>query len=212
MFELMTQALAGFNDQGIVLATDSRATRYMPDGQQEYFYVEKLYPIGNHMVVLSGGAGVSVSLSLALRHQLIRRQGLLDLEELVEFSIGYLSDGYGRHIDQHGPDREGLQRIYFILAGFFPELPPPGYQIILLGSENNELPLRRIAVTNQVVMPRNMGMEMRLLKTLSQNGPVEEILEMSRSFLEKMSGIEEAVGPPFYYAVIDRDGYRPMRL
>lgn len=208
----MTQALAAFNANGIVLATDSRATRYTVDGETEFFSVEKLYPIGHHMAVLSGGAGVSVSLSLALRHQLIRRQGLLDLEELIAFSLDLLSDGYGRHIEQHGPDREGLRRVYFILAGYFPELPPPGYELILLGSEDNELPLRRMEVGNLVVMPRNMGMEVRLSRLLSQNGPLDPILEMSRDFLEKMAGIQEAVGPPFYYATLTRDGYEPRAL
>lgn len=208
----MTQALAAFNENGIVLATDSRATRYTAEGEQQFFSVEKLHPIGKHMAILSGGAGVSVSLSLALRHQLIRRQGLLDLEELVAFSLDLLSDGYGRHIEQHELDREGLRRVYFILAGYFPELPPPGYQLILMGSEENELPLRRMDVGNLVVMPRNMGMEMRLSRLLSQNGPLDPILEMSREFLEKMTGIEEAVGPPFYYATLTRDGYRPRTL
>jgi hypothetical protein len=209
----MTQALAGFNENGIVLATDSRATRYTDGGGQEYFSVEKLYPIGKHMAILSGGSGVSVTLSLALRHQLIRREGLWDIDEIVVFATDFLSRGYGHHLEQHGPDREGLRRIYFILSGIFPDLPPPGHQLILLGSEENELPLRRIEVGNAVVMPRNMGMEMRLSRTLSQNGPLDEILQMSRDFLQKMSNIEEAVGPPFFFATLTREsGYRKIRL
>ncbi len=209
----MTQALAGFNTNGIVLATDSRATRYTAKGQQEFFSVEKLYPIGTHMAILSGGCGVSVPLSLALRHQLIRREGLLDMEELVTFSLDFLSRGYAQHLEQHGPVREGLRRIYFILCGFFPELPPPGYRLILLGSEEDELPLRRMGADNVVVMPRNMGMEVRLSRALSQNGPLEDILKMSRDFLEKMAGIENVVGPPFFYATLTRDaGYQEVRL
>ena len=40
----MTQALAGFNEHGIVLATDSRATRFDAAGRAEYFQVKKLLP------------------------------------------------------------------------------------------------------------------------------------------------------------------------
>jgi hypothetical protein len=69
----MTQALAGYNENGIVLATDSRATVYTREGEREFLSVEKLYSIGKRMAILSGGSGVSVTLSLALRHQLIRR-------------------------------------------------------------------------------------------------------------------------------------------
>ena len=42
----MTQALAGFNEHGIVLATDSRATRFDAAGRPEYFSVKKLFPLG----------------------------------------------------------------------------------------------------------------------------------------------------------------------
>jgi hypothetical protein len=209
----MTQALAGFNANGIVLASDSRATRYTEGGEQEFFSVEKLYPIGLQMAILSGGSGLSVPLSLALRHQLIRREGLMDMEELVAFSLEFLSRGYGQHLERHGPDREGLRRIYFILAGFFPELPPPGYRLFLLGSEENELPLRRMEVGNVVVMPRNMGIEVRLSRALSLNGPLDDILKMSRDFLEKMTGIQDVVGPPFFFATLTKErGYQAVNL
>ena len=68
----MTQALAGFNEHGIVLATDSRASRFDAGGQAEYFKVKKLLPLGRHAAILSGGAGVSVSLSQALRREIGR--------------------------------------------------------------------------------------------------------------------------------------------
>ncbi len=56
----MTQALAAFNGQGIVLATDSRASRFDAAGRAEFFQVKKLLPLGRHAALLSGGAGVSV--------------------------------------------------------------------------------------------------------------------------------------------------------
>ncbi|HLD46607.1 MAG TPA: hypothetical protein VJA64_02205, partial [Desulfobaccales bacterium] len=65
----MTQALAGFNEHGVVLATDSRATRFDTGGQAEVFNVNKLFALNRRCGILSGGAGVSVSLSLALRRQ-----------------------------------------------------------------------------------------------------------------------------------------------
>ncbi len=209
----MTQALAGYNENGIVLATDSRATVYNREGEQEFLSVEKLYPIGRRMAVLSGGAGVSVSLSLALRHQLIRREGLLDMDEIVAFSLDFLSRGYEIHLDKHGPARQGLGRIYFILAGVFPEAPPPGYRLFLMGSEENTVPLRRMGAGNVVVMPRNMGMEIRLSRALAQNGPLEEILTMSRDFLEKTAKSQDVVGPPFFFATLTGEaGYRQVKL
>ena len=95
----MTQALAGFNEHGIVLATDSRATRFDAAGQPEVFNVNKLFPLDRRSAILSGGAGVSVSLSLALRRQIARHPGPLELEEMVEFALPFLSQGYQRHLE-----------------------------------------------------------------------------------------------------------------
>ncbi|MBW1990988.1 MAG: hypothetical protein JRI59_02465, partial [Deltaproteobacteria bacterium] len=83
----MTQALVAYNQYGIILATDSRATRFDEAGRPSYFSVEKLFPLGRHSAVLSGGAGVSLPLSLALRQEVSKRRGLEDIEDLVDFSL-----------------------------------------------------------------------------------------------------------------------------
>jgi 20S proteasome alpha/beta subunit len=208
----MTQALAGFNEHGIVLATDSLATRFDTAGQPEVFNVNKLFALGRHCAILSGGAGVSVSLSFGLRRQIARHAGPLELEEMVEFALPFLSDAYGRHLETHGPEAEGFRRIYFILAGYVPDNPPPHFRMVLLGSEENELPLQRIQIGNVVVMPRSLGMEMRLVKALNQGADLEEVLHLSKDFLEKMAAAKEEVGPPFHYATITSRGYQSIVL
>ena len=136
----MTQALAGFNEHGIVLATDSRATRFDAGGQPEVFNVNKLFALNRRCGILSGGAGVSVSLSLALRRQIARHPAPLELEEMEEFALPLLSQGYGRHLETHGPEAEGFRRIYFILAGYVPDSPPPHFKMILLAARKTSFP------------------------------------------------------------------------
>ena len=206
----MTQALAGFNEHGLVLATDSLATRFDAAGRAESFNVEKLFPLGESCAILSGGAGVSVPLSLALRREIARHRGLEGLDDIVEFALTFLSQGYERHLAEHGPEPEGFRRIYFILAGYEPQKPRPGFSLFLLGSEENELPLRLILVSNCVVMPHHLGMEMRLSKSLAEGAPLAELLLMSKVFLEKMAHLKEEVGPPFYFATITASGYKAV--
>jgi hypothetical protein len=208
----VTQALAGFNEHGIILATDSRATRFDAAGHPEFFNVRKLFPLGRYNAILSGGAGISVPLSLALRRQIERHPGHLELEEIVQFAVPLLSQGYERHLHQHGPEPEGFRRLYFILAGYSPEHPPPGFSLVLLGSEENELPLRRIPVSRVIVMPRNLGMEMRLFKALGEGATLDQLLHLSKDFLEKMAAVKEEVGPPHYFATITRAGYSQVDL
>jgi hypothetical protein len=207
----MTQALAGFNEHGIVLATDSLATRFDADGRPAYFNVEKLLPLSRHCAVLSGGAGLSVPLSLALRQEIGKRRGLEDIDEIVDFSLAFLSKSYARRLAHHGPGPDELRRIYFILAGYSPDLPPPGFRLALLGSEADE-PLNPMPVGNLVVMPRNLGMEMALFKALTAGAGLDELLGLSRDFLEKMARTKEEVGPPFYFATITAEGYQPVEV
>ena len=206
----MTQALAGFNEHGIVLATDSRASRFDAAGRAEYFAVKKLLPLGRHAAILSGGAGVSVALSQALRREIGHRRGLDHLDDMADFALNYLSQGYRQHLARHGPEPEGFRRIYFILAGYAEDKPLPGFSLYLLGSEENDLPLRNIPTGNLVVMPRNLGMEMRLSKALNQGTPLEELLALSKDFLEKMAAAKEEVGEPFYFASLTAAGYREV--
>ena len=208
----MTQALAGFNEHGMVLATDSRATRFDVSGQPEVFNVNKLFSLGRCCALLSGGAGVSVPLSFALRRQFGRHPAPLELEEMVEFALPFLSQGYARHLEAHGPEAEGFRRIYFILAGYTPGDSQLPFKMVLLGSEDNELPLRQIQTGNLVVMPRNLGMEMRLFKALNQGADLVDVLHLCRDFLEKMAAAKEEVGPPFHYATITSQGYQSVIL
>jgi hypothetical protein len=208
----MTQALAGFNEHGLVLATDSRATRFDPGGTPEFFSVKKLFPLGSHSAILSGGAGVSVPLALSLSRELSRHRGLEDLDDVVDLALPHLSRGYARHLQEHGSEPEGFRRLYFILAGYAADQPPPGYRLCLLGSEDNELPLKLIQVSNSVVMPRNLGMEMRLFQALNQGMSLADLLGLSKDFLEKMAAAKEEVGPPFYFATITPAGYREVKL
>ncbi len=207
----MTQALAAFDEHGVVLATDSRATRLVEDGQAEFFAVDKLFALGKFAAVVSGGAGVSIPLSQALRHAISQRRGLDDLDNMVEFALEFLGQGYVNYLRRHGAEPEGFRRVYFIMAGYSPDYPSPGYKLYLLGSEENE-PLKIIPVGNLVVMPRNLGMEMRLFKSQTANAALPDLLAMSREFLEKQAAAKEEVGPPYTYATITPAGFKPIEM
>jgi hypothetical protein len=206
----MTQALAAYDELGLVLATDSRATRFTENGRAEFFAVDKLVALGKYAALVSGGAGVSVPLSLALRHAVSQRRGLDDLDDMAEFALDFLGRGYANHLSQNGAEPDGFRRLYFIMAGYSEDYPPPGYKLYLLGSEEDE-PLKAIPVTNQVVMPRNLGMEMRLFKALAANTTLPDLLAISKEFLEKQAAAKEEVGPPYAYATITPAGFQEVK-
>lgn len=206
----MTQTLVGFNQHGIVMAADSRATRIDAQGRKEYFSVEKLFPLGRYAGVVSGGSGVSIPLTHGLRREVLRR-GLLAVENILDFAVPFLSERYGDYLSVHGPEKEAeLRRLNFIIAGYSLEDPDQQYQIYLVESENNALPFKVTPVQPLLVMPRNLSMEMRLAKALTAGAGLAELIRMCQEFLEKVSTLQEEIGPPYYYATITRAGYRSI--
>lgn len=205
----MTQTLVGFNQHGLVMASDSRVTRITATGEREYFSVEKLFPLGRYAGIVSGGSGVSIPLTHALRQQIWQR-GLLAIEDILDFAVPYLTAGYQAYLATHGPEPHAeLRRLNFILAGYSLTDPEEQFQIFLVESENNRLPFKVTPVKPLLVMPRNLGVEMRLFKALQQQAELPELLHICHEFLHKMAAVQEEIGPPFYFATITRAGYQP---
>jgi 20S proteasome alpha/beta subunit len=206
----MTQTLVGFNQRGIVMASDSRATRFDAQGRKEYFSVEKLFPLGRYAGIVSGGSGVSIPLTHLLRREVLRR-GLLAVEDILKFAVPFLSEHYGTFLAEHGPEKEEeLRRLNFIIAGYSLEDPDHQYQIYLVESENNALPFKVTPVKPLLVMPRNLSMEMRLFKALKSGSSLDELTRICQEFLEKVSALQEEIGPPFFFATITRAGYQSV--
>ncbi len=206
----MTQTLVGFNQHGLVMASDSRATRFTPSGAKEYFAVEKLFPLGRYCGIVSGGSGVSIPLTHLLRQE-VQRRSLLGVEDILECAVPFLSEQYGAFLETHGPEEhEELRRLNFILAGYSLEDEDSQYQIYLVESENNALPFKVTPAQPLLVMPRNLSMEMRLFKALSAGTPLNELVEMCLTFLEKMAAVQEEIGPPFICATITRAGFQRL--
>lgn len=208
----MTQTLVGFNRHGLVMASDSRATRITPTGAREYFSVEKLFPLGRYAGVVSGGSGVSIPLTHALRQQ-VQQRGLLAIDDILDFAVPFLSAGYHAYLQRHGPEpHPELRRLNFILAGLSLVETAGQFRIFLVESENNQLPFKVTPVRPLLVMPRNLGVEMRLLRELQAETEPAQVLQICYDFLCKISALQEEIGPPFYFALITRAGYQPVRL
>jgi hypothetical protein len=206
----MTQTLVGYNQHGIIMASDSRATRFEAQGRQEFFSVEKLFPLGRYAGVVSGGSGVSIPLTHLLLRE-VQHRSLLAVEDILECAVPFLSEQYGRYLAQHGPEKEEeFRRLNFIIAGYSLEDPENQYRIYLVESEQNALPFKVTPVQPLLVMPRNLSMERRFYQALTTGADLDELARMCLEFLEKISNIQDEIGPPFYFAAITRAGYRTI--
>jgi hypothetical protein len=219
----MTQIIACSSREGIVLATDSRATWFDETGERKHFSLKKLLRLTSHSALLSAGAGIGVEMSLAFQN-FLRRRETEAIEDVASTALHFLTDQYrqwsGRRERQHsfspqtpdGTSEEALplNEVYLILAGYsFRDRAQP-YHLHLFSSEGEEGSIKAFPTSRIIVVPRSLSMERRLEAQRETGSSLDSLLALSKSFLKKRSGEGEEVGPPFYFATITPSGYKEI--
>ena len=219
----MTQVIACSNPEGVILATDSVATRFDPSGRRVHFTLKKLLRLGSHAVMASAGAGIGAELGSSFQRFLHERR-VVGIEEILGLAVPFLVNEYGRYLRQGvsrphygsaAPEKDSeeavpLNGVYFIMAGYsFKDRHQP-YRLQLLGNDEEGQPIRSYPETPILVIPRSLSMERRLEAQREGGASHDQILSLLESFLTKRSTEEKEVGPPFYFATITPGGVREM--
>lgn len=219
----MTQVIACSTHEGIVLATDSRATWFDQTREKKHFSLKKLLRLTSHSAILSAGAGIGVEMSLAFQN-FLQRQGTEAIDDIAKMALFFFTDQYGKWLSQRefhhsisppAPDEESeealpLNEVYLILAGFsFRDRAQP-YQVHLFTSEGEGISIRALPTSQIIVVPRSLSMERRLENQRIAGSSLDQILALCKSFLKKRSMEGEEVGSPFYFATITPVGYKEI--
>jgi len=205
----MTQILSGICSEGIMVATDSMATTFNADGRERQFTIDKLFSIGSHAFVVSGGMGISVELSRRFKQYAEKRQ-LVGIEKIIGAAGAYLSDQFRQAMGgiSQAKGMEGqLDRIYFLVGGYSFRSQEDSYQLALWGSEEGQLPLQRIQIANSVAIPRTLAGETRLFRMCQENSSLTDLINFAREFLRKQAETNAQIGPPFWFGTVTPKGF-----
>jgi len=218
----MTQIIACSTREGIVLATDSRATWFDEAGEMRHFNLKKLLRLGTHSAMLSAGAGMGVEMSFAFQN-FLQRQGVEAIDDIVTMALSFFTHQYGKWVEQRGMRHpscpmadEGdetsvpLNEVYLILAGCSLKERAQPYVLHLFSSEGETISIKLVSTSQIIVVPRSLSIERRLEALRETEAPLDQLLSLSKSFLKKRSAQEEEVGPPFYFATITPAGYKEV--
>jgi len=206
----MTQILGAVTSEGIVVATDSMATEFDPQGNERRFPVEKLFSVGSHAFIVSGGMGISVELSLRFKRY-VEERGLPGIEPMIPAAGAFLNGQLDQALRPHhrpGGELGELERIYFLLGGYSFRSGETPYQLALWGSEAGRVPLKRIQIGAGVAIPRSLAAEVRLNRMAMETRPLGEILDFAHQVLARLAASGDDVGPPFRLGVVTSDGFK----
>jgi hypothetical protein len=219
----MTQIIACSTPEGIMLATDSRATRFGECGERSHFSLKKLLRLTSHCALLSAGAGIGVEIGLSF-HGFLQKRGTEAIEEVAHLARFFFTDRYGKWLSSRGRPRASsppangetseeelpLDEVYLILAGYsFRDRARP-YPLYLFSSEGEGMSIRDLPASHTIVVPRSLFMEKKLEAQRETGSSLDLLLALSKSFLKKRSREGEEVGPPFFFATITPSGYREV--
>ena len=65
-------------------------------------------------------------------------------------------------------------------------------------------------ISSAYTVPRLIRLEYKLNQLSKENKPLKDILPEIRSHLEEQAEIHNEISGPFFYAVIDRDGFKKI--
>jgi hypothetical protein len=208
--EGMTQILGAVTSEGIIVATDSTATEFDPHGKERRFPVEKLFSVGSHAFIVSGGMGISVHLSLRFKRY-VEEKGLPGIEPMIPAAGAFLNGQLGEALKAcrlPAGEPGALERIYFLLGGYSFRSGETPYQLALWASETGRVPLKRIQIGAGVAIPRSLAAEVRLNRMAMEKRPLGEILDFAHQFLTKLAASGPDVGPPFNFGVVTSGGFK----
>jgi len=205
----MTQILSGICSEGIMVATDSMATTFDPEGDEQQFTIDKLFPISSHAFIVSGGMGISVDISERFKEYAEQRR-LLGIEKIIAAAGPYLSDQFRQAMgrkDKAGGVEGQLDRIYFLVGGYSFRSQDDPYQLALWGSEEGHLPLQRIQIGKSVAIPRTLAGETKLFRMCQENCSLADLINFAREFLQQQAKTNSQIGPPFWFGTVTPKGF-----
>jgi hypothetical protein len=203
----MAQLIAAQNDNGIVLAADSKAIEFDLDGNPVYSTVNRLLPLGDHAAILAGGATHTVGMARSLQ-AFVSGEGLTDVEDIYKAAIPYLGGEYERFMRKECETLhlDPLLHTYFILAGYTDRDPGRPARLYLLWNKKRLPQLDGDEITWAFAVPRRIGLEAKLARLAETGASTEAILDEVRSALNKLEATEEEIGGPFVFATLTADG------
>lgn len=203
----MSQLVACRTAEGVVIAAD-RQVVVDRDGQVRTRTLRKLFPLGPGAAIATSGAAVGIWVSRTLSH-LLRRRGTLAFEDLEDYVLHVFQREYDEFVRQgaswFAANPEAHRLSYILLAGK-EESGRHGFRFY--ASEAHGDPYRALSTGDVLTAPRRLGLETRLLRSVTEGLPLDELAGKVADGLGVIASREDSVGGPFDIATLSAGGVR----
>jgi 20S proteasome alpha/beta subunit len=205
----MSQLMACQNANGIVLAADGKAVDFEPSGEMIELKVDRLVQLSKHTAILTGGAADGVEMCHALKN-FLSEEKLDDIQDIYGASLPFLSTEFESFMRKRCEilPVDPIHHVYFVLAGYTAKDPQHPFRLYLLWTKKKLPQLDGDEISFAYTAPRIMGLEYKLNQLAKENASLDHILSAAKKGMDKVARTQEEIGPPFSYALINKDGFR----
>jgi hypothetical protein len=207
----MGQLIACATSEGVLLASDSRAEFFEPDGTEKFITLNRFIPVAAHAVLASAGAveGHDLCRDFAAFAQ---DEGLKDIDALMDAAMPFFTSRYDevmRKMCEKLPV-DPLHNMYLVLAGYAANQPEHPARLFIIWNRPKPPKIEFNQVTNIFTLPRRMGLEFKLSQMVAKKAPLAEIVAVAKAAMDKLAGQDEYIGPPFHFHTVTAGGVKKV--
>lgn len=206
----MTQAIVCYDQNGLVLATDSLTVQELEGGRVAKTIEPHLFPLGQHTAILAAGDAPSAQLCAQLAQWLPSRH-LADVEDVLAVSRDFLAEGLARYAREQRRNKRRLPRhLCFIIGSYSPGRSTPG-DAVLLQSTAAEVPFKEMHLGHVFTWPRRLVLEGRITRRLAEGESLRDVGRYCLAALEEVAARHPgAVGGPFQALLVSGNGVQSL--
>ena len=207
----MSQIVACRTDTGIILAADSNAFDVNPKREIFEVKINRMLQLTSNTAIVTGGAPEGEIMCRTLK-DFLSEENLTAIDEVYKAALPFLASEYEKFIRKKCAflPIDPIHQVYFILGGYSQNKTPKPFQLYLLWTKMKLPQLDGDEISSAYTVPRLIRLEYKLNQLSKENKALKDILTEIRSHLEEQAEIHDEISGPFFYAVIDRDGFKKI--
>ncbi len=207
----MSQIIACKNENGIIVASDSKAVDVDPQGHLVEYSIKRLFQLTSHTAILTGGSVEGEKMCESLK-DFVAQEKLQYIEDVYSVTLPFLVsqyEGFMRKACEFLPV-DPIHQVHFILSGYSATNRQNPFQLYLLWTKMKLPQIDGDEISTTYSVPRLITLEVQLNQVCKKNEPLTELLPQIRDRLKKLSETNPDVAGPFSFALITRDGFKAI--
>jgi hypothetical protein len=207
----MSQLIACRSRNGILLAADGKAVDFDSSGTLQEHAIDRLVQLNQQTALLAGGAAAGKLMAESFQ-RFVAEESIDDVEDVFGAALPFLATEYEKFMRKTCEvlPVDPVHHVHFLLAGVTRKDTRNPFRLYFLWTKRKLPQLDGDAIETVFTVPRLIRVEYKLSRLCRDNAPMENIVPEIRAAMDRQVEIQDEVGGPCAYAMIDAKGLQRL--